>query len=275
MKIKDALLWGKEELKEVTLRPYFEASLLLSFYLKKERHWLIINENESVDNGFKELILKRKEHKPYEYIVKSVSFYDINLFIDEGVLIPRPETELLIDHTAKIIKENSITKIAEIGVGSGAISIVLARKFPNLKIIATDINPKALNIAKINAKKFNLLNQIEFIETNLIDNINKKIELIVSNPPYISNNFKLEKNVLNYEPHNALFGGEVGDELIKKIILEAKKREIKFLLCEMGYDQKEPIKHFLESLNIKNYNFYKDLAKIDRGFIIKLSFKHL
>ena len=95
--------------------------------------------------------------------------------------------------------------------------------------------------------------------------------MVISNPPYIANNFILEKNIIEYEPKSALFGGKVGDELLKQIILDTKKREIKFLACEIGYDQKKSLSKFMDSLGITNYNFYQDLAGLDRGVLI--SFK--
>jgi len=95
------------------------------------------------------------------------------------------------------------------------------------------------------------------------------LELVVSNPPYIAENFLLESNVVDYEPKEALFGGRVGDELLKQIILDVKKRDIKYLACEMGYDQKEPITSFVNALGVESIRFYKDLAGFDRGFVIE------
>jgi release factor glutamine methyltransferase len=272
MTIKESLYWATQELKESCQRPMFEAQLLLSHHLNKDRIYLHTFDNKKVDNisGFKNLVKRRANHEPYEYIVNRVSFYDIELNIEKGVLIPRPETEILIDLVSDIIKREKITSIAEIGIGSGAISIILSRKFPNLNIIATDIADIPIKIAKKNIKKFGLENKIKVIKSNLLDKINRdNIELVVTNPPYISNNFKLPKNIIEYEPKEALFGGEAGDEIVKEIILETKKRGIKYLACEMGYDQKEPIEKFFNQIGIKNFSFYKDLNNLNRGFLIK------
>ncbi len=271
MNIKEAILWASNELALICERPVFEAQLLLCHHLNCQKVFLFSNEETDVKNieTFKDIIARRKNSEPYEYIVNSVSFYDIDLFVEQGVLIPRPETELLIDEVSRIIEQEKITTIAEIGIGSGAISIVLARKFPNLKIISTDISKSALEIAKKNIEHFGLKDQIKLIHTNLLDDVEVDFDMIVSNPPYIADDFILDKNVIDFEPKEALFGGVVGDELLKEIIDLAKIKKVKFLACEMGYDQKYPIGEYLKQINVNSVKFYTDLARLDRGFIIK------
>ena len=269
--IKESLAWAKKQLQEVCERPQFEAELLLAYHLNQDRMYLITHDNNTIDNieNFQKLIQRRAANEPYEYIVGSASFYDIHLEVEEGVLIPRPETEILIDLVTEIIKKENITHIAEIGVGSGAISMVLARKFPELRIIATDICDTPLKVAGKNIDTFDLNEQIELRKSNLIDEISEVLELVVSNPPYIAEDFLLESNVVDYEPKEALFGGRVGDELLKQIILDVKARDIKYLACEMGYDQKEPLQEFINEIGVKSIKFYKDLAGFDRGFVIE------
>ena len=273
MRIKEGLSWAKEVLQEACERPIFEAELLLAFHLGKDRTYLIMHDTEGITDvdGFKTLVQRRASHEPYEYIVGSASFYDIHLDVEKGVLIPRPETEILIDLTAEIIEREKITKVAEIGVGSGAISIVLARKFPDLEIIATDISDIPLRVARKNIEKLGLEKQIELLKSNLLDEVPESLELVVSNPPYIAEDFLLASNVVDYEPKEALFGGRVGDELLKEIILDVKARGTKYLACEMGYDQKEPIQDFVNQIGVKYIKFYQDLAGFDRGFIIEFN----
>ena len=275
MRIEESLIWATKELKDSCSRPRFEAELLLAYYLKKDRVYLHTHSRDKIEDfkKFKSIIKRRAEFEPYEYIVNRVSFYDIELYIDRGVLIPRTETEILIDLVADIIERENISSIGEIGVGSGAISIVLARKFPNLKVVATDISDKAIEVASINIERFNLKDRVEVIKSNLLDEVSRDIELVVSNPPYISNGFKLEKNIIRYEPKEALFGGVIGDELSKEIVLDIKRRDIRYLACEMGYDQKESMEQFFKQNEIKSYNFYQDLARFDRGFIIDFGVK--
>jgi len=271
MTIKEALIWAKAELSKACERPQFEAELLLTYYLKQNRIYLITHDNDQIENshGFKHLVKRRAKNEPYEYIVGKASFYDIYLEVEVGVLIPRPETEILIDLVAEIIKKENITRIAEIGVGSGAISVVLARKFPELNIIATDICDTPLKVAKKNIDTFGLNAQIELRKSNLIDEIYEDVELVVSNPPYIAEDFLLASNVVDYEPKEALFGGRVGDELLKQIILDVKEKDIKYLACEMGYDQEDPISDFVNKVGVESIKFYKDLAGFDRGFVIE------
>jgi release factor glutamine methyltransferase len=270
MTVKALLQQATQDLQESCERPQFEAELLLAHHLGKERTWLMIHERDEVEDveGFKALVTRRANDEPYEYIVGKASFYDTHLKVEPGVLIPRPETEILIDLAAKIIQREKITSIAEIGVGSGAISVVLARKFPQLKIIATDICDTPLKVAGENIADHGLEEQITLRKSNLIDEVREPVELVVSNPPYIAEDFLLERNVAAYEPKEALFGGRVGDELLKQIITDVKARGIKWLACEMGYDQKAPIAAFVKEIGVQSVEFYQDLAGHDRGFVI-------
>ena len=252
-------------------RPQFEAELLLAHHLDKDRVWLMTHAEDEVEDveGYLALIKRRAAHEPYEYIVGEASFYDIVLNVEPGVLIPRPETEILIDLTARIIEEEEIGHIGEIGVGSGAISIVLARKFHHLRIVATDICEAPLRVAGENAKKWEVSDRIDLRRSDLLMGVYEPLELVVSNPPYIAEDALLESNVVDHEPHTALFGGRRGDELLKRIITEVKARGTKWLACEMGYDQKVPIEAFVKEVGVQSIDFYKDLAGHDRGFVIR------
>ncbi len=262
----------KEAIKKASLRlkhlenPQKEARLLLSYFLNKEHIYLTLYENEKIDEQeFFNLINQRAKDIPLEYITKKVSFYSKEFFIDFGALIPRPETELLIDEVLKLPLKNP--KIAEIGIGSGVISIMLALFLKPKKIVATDINPYAIKIAKHNLKKYNLSN-IHIFQTSYLDGIDEEFDIIVSNPPYIKNDFPIDKN-LTYEPQNALFGGKDGDEIVKNIVDLAIIKKVKYLACEMGYDQKKSMQKYFEQKGIKKYHFYKDLSGFDRGFVVE------
>ena len=249
-----------------------EAQLLLMSYLNIDELWLITNQNTQVQNIEKlfEWVERRAKNEPFEYITNKVSFYSEEFYIAPGALIPRPETEILIDEVLKYAPDlNAAFQFAEVGVGSGIISIMLAKKFPNARIIAVDISADALRIAQENIQRFGLQNRIELRLGSLLDVVSEKIDYLVSNPPYIENGVSLESN-LDYEPQNALFGGKVGDEIIKALLDEVLKREIKFFSCEMGYDQKDKISSYLKDTKIKNLNFYQDYADFDRGFTLRL-----
>ena len=271
MNIKEALVWSRIELQYACERPLYEAEILLSYHLDMDRVYLKIGDEQMVDrlDDYKSLVARRAAHEPMEYITHSVSFYDIELYIAQGALIPRPETEILIDKCISVIKKHNISSIAEIGVGSGAISIVLARVFPELRIVASDISTEALAIAERNIASFGLSDRIELRHTSLLDGIDREIDMIVSNPPYIALGKPLAPNVAEYEPHTALYSLERGDELLQSIIDLSRDRGVKYLCCEMGYDQRAPISEYVQSMGVSSIEFYKDLAGLDRGFEVE------
>ena len=149
------------------------------------------------------------------------------------------------------------------------ISVMLALLIEDIEIFAIDINEKALELAKQNAIKHNVEEKITFVKSDIFNDIDvEDFDMCISNPPYIASDYNLPKNV-QYEPLNALFGGMVGDELLKDIITATNENNIKYLLCEMGYDQKNSLSVFLDNFDILNIEFYKDLEKFDRGFSVE------
>jgi release factor glutamine methyltransferase len=248
-----------------------DARHLLNHYFGFTKEYLLLHDNEEItlSEALLESLERLRAYEPIEYITRSVSFYAQEFKITPGVLIPRPETELLIDHTVNALKEYQKLTLAEIGVGSGIISIMLSKQLPNIsKIIATDINPKAIALTKENITRHNISN-ISIIESSMLDKVTEQIDVIVSNPPYIANDYVIDNN-LTYEPSSALFGGEVGDEMLKEIIDLTFERDVKLLACEMGYDQKEKITNYLEDKTYISLEFYQDYSGYDRGFILKL-----
>ncbi|MEJ2372395.1 MAG: peptide chain release factor N(5)-glutamine methyltransferase [Sulfurimonas sp.] len=267
--VKDLLKDVSEALDEIE-RAQREAQLLLLHYLNRDELWLITNQNSEIEvaEDFFTLVERRAKNEPLEYITNRVSFYSQEFYVDEGALIPRPETELLIDEVLKRVSQDTQETFVEVGVGSGIISIILALTFKNAKFIAVDISLKALEVAKKNIQSFALEERIELRHGSLLDQVDEHIDYLVSNPPYIAHDASLESN-LSYEPQNALFGGEVGDEIIQKLLDEVLKRKIKFFSCEMGYDQKDKIKNYLKNKYYKSLDFYKDLSDFDRGFTLE------
>jgi release factor glutamine methyltransferase len=269
----------KDLLKEITdrLNPHIprasrEAQLLLMAHLECDELWLITNQNTPLQN-LEELfnwVERRAKNEPFEYITKQVSFYSEEFYIAPGALIPRPETEMLIDEVLKRVPDkNAALTFAEVGVGSGIISIMLALHLPHAKFIAVDISQDALAIAKINIEKFKLQERIELRLGSLLEPVSEEIDYLVSNPPYIANDASLESN-LSYEPQNALFGGSIGDEIIQELLNEVLKRNINFFTCEMGYDQKDKITLYLTDKKYEALEFYKDYSNFDRGFSLRL-----
>ncbi|WP_104721423.1 HemK/PrmC family methyltransferase [Helicobacter mesocricetorum] len=273
MTIQEAIIFGTKKLHFLE-RPTLESEILLAFVLKKPRIYLhshsFKNINPFEEEHFKRLILRRENFEPIEYITEKVSFYGQEFYISNGALIPRPETEILVDVASHIIQSKNCQSIAEIGVGSGIISITLALLHQNksLEFHASDISPEALFNAYVNIQKFNRSNIALYNSPFLDFNTHQHFDLLLSNPPYIKNKTTLPKP-LSFEPPQALFGGDRGDEILHKIILIAKERNIPYVVCEMGYDQKNSIMAFTKNLALKKLEFYQDLSGLDRGFIIE------
>ena len=262
-------------LREITHIPQKEVEILLLHILDKNVIWLHINYSEicekEIENELEKLVKKRATNYPLEYITKKASFYGEMFNVQDGVLIPRPETEILVEKAEAILKDIDNPKVVEVGTGSGIISVMLAILIEDIKIIAVDINEKALSLAKSNAIKHNVEHKITFIKSDIFNEVDvSNFDMCVSNPPYIANNYKLPSNV-KYEPTNALFGGDIGDELLKDIITATKANNIKYLLCEMGYDQKKPLSDYLNSFDTCLVEFYKDYDGFDRGFEVKFN----
>lgn len=260
-----------EALSGVVEFPRREAELLLIAYLQRDQLYFITHQETLIndqDPRLLEWIQRRASNEPLEYLSNRVSFYSREFYIDEGALIPRPETELLIDEVLARINPDETLTIVEVGAGSGIISILLALHLPNARFIAVDISPKALSVARRNIESFGLGERIELREGDKLDCVSEKIDLLVSNPPYIAQDAALEHN-LSYEPQNALFGGTVGDEIIQALIDEVYARRIPIFACEMGYDQRSKIEEYLKPFSLQSIEFYLDLSSFDRGFILK------
>jgi release factor glutamine methyltransferase len=257
------------ELHGVAERPRREAELLIMEHLGKDQVWLITHQESIVDNPRRliEWMLRRKAHEPLEYITNRVSFYSQIFHIEPGALIPRPETELLIDRVLETADAEQELTIVEVGVGSGVISVVLAQHLPNARIIAVDISEEALGVARKNIEAFGLEDRIELRHGSLLGPVKEPIDILVSNPPYIAADAPLERN-LDYEPDLALYGGPIGDEIIRQLLDEIDARRIPVSAFEFGYDQKEKVEAYLKGREYKSLKFYKDLAGFDRGFVL-------
>lgn len=279
MNIKQAL----EEAKNILKSNNFEdsniiAKELLSYVLKKDKVYLTINLDSDLTDieyvEFTKYIEQIIDGKPLQYITQKQEFMGIDFFVNEDVLIPQPDTEILVETVLDICKRygNQSLRILDLCTGSGAIAISLS-KILNTQVFASDVSTKALEVAEKN----NVLNnsKVEFIESNLFEQINgEKFDIIVSNPPYIKNEEieSLSKQVQN-EPYIALAGGEDGLDFYRKIIDEAYKHINKngYLCLEIGYDQKEDlIKLIKQNENYEYENCIKDLSNNDRCIIAKI-----
>lgn len=281
MTIKETIRKGMIILKTNNVtEPNIKSRLIMQFVLNKPREYLVVYDKEKLTlrqevNYFK-AIKKLCNGIPIQHITNRQEFMKMTFFVDENVLIPRPDTEILVEEVIKIAKKINARKILDLCTGSGAIAISLAKYIDKSNITAVDISDKALNVAKLNAKNNEVEDRITFVESDLFKNLKKeKYDIIVSNPPYIKKEVlkKLDKEVQK-EPKLALDGGYDGLDFYRKIINKAEEY-LKFngYLCfEIGYDQKEDVENLLkEQEKYINITCKKDLCDNDRVVIAKLN----
>ena len=281
MTIKQAMIKGITLLKlEKVTSPKLKARLLLQYVLKKPRQYLIVYDNQKLTEIQEQEYLKYigllKQGEPIEHITHQKEFMKLNFYVDENVLIPRQDTEILVEEVIHIAKKIKARKILDLCTGSGAIAVSLAKYLEHVELTALDISRKALDIAISNAKNNHVQDKITFIESNLFEALaEEKYDIIVSNPPYIRREEieKLDKEVKK-EPRLALDGGEDGLEFYRKIIDKgyAYLKYGGYICLEIGYDQKEAVTKIIED-NKQYRNTYckKDLYDNDRVIITKLN----
>ena len=231
MTIREILLKYSKELEEISSTPRLDVEILLQKALGDvDRLYIHLNLekvlSEEEDNLFLKLINERLNNRPIAYIVGNREFMGLDFYVQEGVLIPRPDTEILVEEVIEIGKNKGEIEILDIGTGSGAITVSLAKYLDNANLTSVDISDIALEVGKKNAISNNVDNKIEFIKSNLFTEIDKdkKFDVIVSNPPYIRKKDveNLESQVKDFEPYTALEGGEDGLDFYRKITEQAK-----------------------------------------------------
>lgn len=277
--IKQTLSKGTIMLKSSNIEsPKLKARLLLQYILKKPRQYLIVYDNQEVDKKaqweYFVNIEKLTKGVPLQHITHTQEFMKMDFYVDENVLIPRPDTEILVEEVIKIAQKIDSPKILDLCTGSGAIAISLKKYIPNAQVYAVDISKKALEIAKKNANRLEA--NVKFIESNLFDKVKKeKFDIIVSNPPYI------KKSDINYlsqevqkEPQIALDGGYDGLDFYRKISYQAIDY-LKFgsYLCfEIGFDQKEDVMDIINKVEHYTGTYCKkDLCGNDRVIIAQVN----
>jgi len=276
MNIENALNEANKILKKKNIISYnLDTEILLSKVIKKDRKFVILNQEQKLNkfyiNYFKKLIKERSNGKPIAYLLGKKSFWNSEFEIKEGTLIPRPETELLVEEVLMFTRNKKNLKILDIGVGSGCIILSILKEKKDFYGIGIDICKKSLDLSERNAKCLGLKNRVKFIKSD-VDNFNNgKYDLIVSNPPYIKRaNLKyLNKEVANFEPKLALDGGVDGLSGFRKIIKKSSEL-IKIngkLFLEIGFDQKKEIKKILKSKGFYINKVLKDYAGKDRCIV--------
>jgi len=273
MTLRETVKLAAKLLKNAKIEnPRLEAEILTAHFLKKDRLYLITHDDEEISEkdaeAFKRLAKRRAGGEPTAYILGYKEFYGRNFIVNKDVLIPRPETEMLVE----LIKVEDNAKILDLCAGSGCIGLTLALECKNAKVTLADISPKAVEIIKKNAE--NLGVEVNIVESDLFSGIEGKFDIIVSNPPYIRSETieTLENTVKDYEPRLALDGGEDGLKFYKKIIPCSKKylSENGRIFFEMGFDEGDAIKSLLMSNTFSDVKIYKDLANLNRVISAKL-----
>jgi release factor glutamine methyltransferase len=255
--------------------PQLDSEILLSNLIKKDKKHIILNPKELLNPKqskiFKNLIERRRKGEPVAYLINKKEFWKDEFFVNKDVLIPRPDTELIIEQVLKIYSKDVKLQVLDIGTGSGCILLSLLKERSNFYGTGIDISNKSINVSKFNAKELNLTSRVKFFYSS-IDNFQiGKYDLIVSNPPYIKlfNLKYLEKDVINFEPRLALSGGFDGFSEIRKVINRASsliKKNGKFIL-EIGFNQKNKVMKILKEEGFYINKAIKDYGNNDRCII--------
>ncbi|MEW9077952.1 peptide chain release factor N(5)-glutamine methyltransferase [Terrisporobacter glycolicus] len=277
MTIKEIIIRYSKELEEISPTPRLDVEILLQKVLCVDRLYILLNLEKSLSEDeeklFSKFINERLNNRPIAYIVGNREFMGLDFYVQEGVLIPRPDTEVLVEEVIELGKSRGAINILDIGTGSGAITVSLAKYLDNAKITSVDISDIALEIGKKNAESNNVNDRITFIKSDLFTNIDNdmRFDIIVSNPPYIKREVieTLDKQVKDFEPYNALEGGIDGLDFYRSITRQSKKYLNKdgILAYEVGHDQSEEVSKLMESNGYTNIYTIKDLQQIDRVVI--------
>ena len=276
MNIENALNIANNILKDNCNNSYqLDSELLMSKIFEKDRKFIILNSNKKLSEEkleqFNCLINKRSKGEPIAYLLKKKYFWKYEFYVDKGILIPRPDSEVVVDQILKLTNNKDNLRILDIGVGSGCLLLSVLKERKNFHGVGIDISKKCIDISNINASKLEISNRVKFFKSD-VDNFRfGKYDLIVSNPPYIKmldfNNLK--KDVINFEPKLALYGGLDGTSEIRKVIKKSSeliKKNGKFIL-EIAYDQKNKVIKLLRDKGFYINNVLKDLADNDRCIV--------
>ena len=276
MNLQNILKDASDFLKKNRIKsPKLDSELLMSKILKSNRENIILYPNQIISNrmfsDFKNLLNQRALGKPIAYLVGKKEFWKYEFIINEKVLIPRPDSELIVEKVLEITRHRSRLKILDIGVGSGCILLSILKEKEDFYGTGIDISRKCLDLSKLNANRLELKGRVKFFKSD-VDNFNYgKYDLIVSNPPYISSAYLkyLDKDVINFEPKNALNGGIDGISEIRKVIIKSSEL-IKIngkLILEIAFNQKERVSELLINQGFYINKVVKDYANNIRCII--------
>jgi len=271
--IRSTLKWAHETLRgEGVNEARLAAETLLSYALEIDRFKLYLQPdlalNDTQLNGFRSLIAQRLKGIPIQHLVGHVSFMDVHLQVDASVLIPRFETEELVEHALQRCSKVDPFRFLDAGTGSGAIAIALAKALPQVQGVALDCSPEALKVAQSNARLNGVETRLSFVKSDWLSAVEGRFELIVANPPYIPSAQieTLASEVRDHDPRLALDGGEDGLSAIQTLATQAKGHLCPqgWLLLEIGQGQADVIYRLLNDVGYRNISVYADLSGIER-----------
>jgi len=276
MNLEKAICKASLKLREQNIKSYkLDCEILMAKIIGKTREFVIVNSNQKLKDtnliDFEKLVEKRLKGEPIAYLIGKKSFWKYEFQINKKTLIPRPDTELIIEQTLKIFSKKTNINFLDIGVGSGCIILSILKEKKNFFGTGIDISKECIKITQMNANKFRVNNRIKLFKTD-VDNFNLgKYDLIISNPPYIKKlDLKyLEKDVVCFEPKIALNGGLAGISEIRKVIMKSSeliKKKGKLIL-EIAFDQKYEVKKLLKENGFYINSIVKDLANKDRCIV--------
>jgi len=254
-------------------RARLDAQTLLLHLIGKDRAWLLSHPDEEFGGcksiGYSQLIERRAAGEPIQYITGECEFFGLPFRVNRDVLIPRPETEHLVEKALELAADFAQPRIVDVGTGSGAIAVALAHKLPNAEVTAIDLSSAALQVAKGNAECNSVADRIRFLEGDLLAPVaGEQFEFVVSNPPYVANGDRelLAAEVREHEPELALFAGSHGLDIYSRLAPAAYQAVAPnaFALFEIGYGQADAIAQLLRAVGFKDVQFTKDLQGIDR-----------
>ena len=252
-----------------------DAEILMAKVLKKDRKYIILNNKEDLDDKnlkyFNKLIKERANFKPIAYLINKKYFWNNEFFVNKNTLIPRPDTEILVEQVLKLTKHKNAMNILDIGVGSGCILLSILKERKNFYGTGIDISKNALDICKINAKRLKVDGRTKFYKTDIDKFVEGNYDLIISNPPYIKRyDLKyLESNVIKFEPKLALDGGVDGLSEIRKVIKKSSEliKKNGIFVLEIGFNQKNKVVKLLREKGFYTNCTLKDLAHNDRCIV--------
>jgi release factor glutamine methyltransferase len=251
-----------------------DAELLLLRILDRDRAWLLTHDQADLTpqqlDQYDRWLTRRAAHEPIQYILGEQEFFGLTLRVTPNVLIPRPETEHLVEAALARIPRDTAVRIADIGTGSGAIAIALAHSLPQAHVTAVDISSAALTVASENAERHHVAGRIRFVESDLFTALpDERFDVIVSNPPYVAESETLEPQVRDYEPHSALYAGPSGLDIYRRLIPQARLslNPEGWLLLEIGHGQQLELAALLSTWD--KITFVTDLQSIPRVAIAR------